>query len=88
MAWGENKQSHYTAGRELQEVKLEQIEGICSCGYLTLNPSNDFEQHNGGLTVKRSKVRIVRQDGSTVKQLRGKQFNRYGGCNACVNGWK
>ena len=88
MFWGEDKQPYYRKGRELQEVNLSQIEGVCSCGYLTLNPTNETERHNGGLTVKRSQVRIIRENGSTVKVLRGKRFNRYGCCNACANGWK
>lgn len=86
--WGQDKQGHYRAGRDVQEVKLNQIEGICNCGYLTLKPTNEFEEHNGGLTVKRSRVKIVRKDGTVVRHPRGKGIQRYGSCNACANGWR
>ncbi len=87
MNFGEPKQPYYTAGRDIEVIKKDMIEGICQCGYLTLNPVGEFEKHNGGITVKRSKVKIIREDGSIVKTLRGK-FNRYSGCNACINDWK
>lgn len=87
--WGDtSKQAHYRQGRQLEEVRLADIEAVCDCGYLTLKPTTHFEQHNGGLTVKRSKVRIVRQDGTEVKRLRGKDIMHYGSCNACVNQWR
>lgn len=87
--WGDTEQQqHYRQGRTLQEVKLSDIEGVCKCGYLTLKPNGDFEQHHGGLTVKRSQVRIVRDDGTEVKQLRGKDIMRWFSCNACANNWK
>jgi hypothetical protein len=89
MSWGgPSKQGHYVAGRNLREVRRDNIEGVCRCGYLTLRPTSDFEEFNGGLTVKRSQVRIVRDDGSTVLRLRGGDINYYGCCNACVNDWK
>ncbi len=84
MIWGTEKQSHYRAGRELQEVEKNQIDGVCDCGYLTLKPSNEFETQNGGLTVKRSTVRIM-DHGREVKRLR---IRKWSGCNACVNDWK
>ena len=87
--WGDtSKQEHYEQGRSIQAVNREDIEGVCQCGYLTLKASSDFETHNGGLTVERSRVTISREDGSTVKLLRGKNINHYYGCNACVNDWK
>ena len=83
--WGVNTQSYYQSGRSIREVQLSSIDGVCECGYLTLTPTTDFERQNGGLTIKRSKVRIVRDDGSEVKRLR---MSRWYGCNACVNNWK
>ncbi len=69
-------------------VSRRDIEGICSCGYLTLRPAGDFEEQNGGMTVKRSQVVILRDDGTTVKVLPGKGINLYGACNACANNWR
>lgn len=66
-------------------VKRDEIDGVCQCGYLTLKPTNTFEARNGGLTVKRSLVRIEREDGSVVKSLR---MHRWYSCNACVNRWR
>ena len=87
--WGASGiQSHYEAGRSLQTVKKDSIEGICACGYLTLKPSSKFEDDHGGLTVRRSKVVIIDDNGNLVKRLRGKQFNHYWNCKACVNNWK
>ena len=87
MNWGTEKQSYYVAGREIQTVQRSQIEAHCKCGYLTLNPSGDFESHNGGLTVRRSTVRIINDaTGRIIKRLRG--VRKYTGCNACVNDWK
>ena len=64
-----------------------QIEAVCHCGFLTLNPANGFEEHNGGLTVRRSRVRIIDdRTGRVVQRLRG--VRTYYGCNACVNDWK
>jgi hypothetical protein len=81
------KELHYQQGRDIQEIRRSQIEAICCCGYLTLKPTNDFEGHNGGLTVKRSKVKIVDdQTGNVVQRLRG--VRTYESCNACVNNWK
>ena len=85
--WGDTTiQEHYLAGREVREVLKSQIEAVCQCGFLTMKPTNDFEQHNGGLTVRRSSVRIINSDGTTVKRLRG--VNTYCSCNACANNWK
>lgn len=84
MNWGTEKQSHYRAGRELREVEKSQIEAACACGYLTLKPGSEFEERNGGLTIKRSNVRIM-DNGREVKRLR---IRRWGQCNACVNDWK
>lgn len=85
--WGSNStQEHYEAGRQIIEVLKSQIEAICRCGFLTLAPANEFERHNGGLTVKRSQVNIVDAEGNTVKRLRG--VNRYYSCNACANNWR
>jgi hypothetical protein len=88
MAWGSDPtiQAHYRGGREVQEVLKSQVDGVCRCGYITLAPANDFERHNGGLTVKRSQVRIVDAQGREVKQLRGVQ--RWWSCNACANNWR
>ena len=80
------QEQHYRAGRQLREVKLEDVEAACQCGYIILAPKGEFERHNGGQAVKRSRVKIVRPDGSVVKRLRGVQ--RYNNCNACANGWK
>lgn len=80
------QEQHYKQGRQIREVKLEDIEAACQCGYIIIAPKGKFEEHNGGQAVKRSHVKIVRQDGSVVKRLRGVQ--RYHSCNACVNGWK
>lgn len=88
MNWGTEKQSHYRTGRNIKEVNLQDIEAICDCGYITLSPQSDFENHNGGLTIKRSNVRIIREDGSIVQKLRGKNIMKYSCCNACVNDWK
>lgn len=86
MSWGENKQEHYKRGRAIREVRLDDIEAVCQCGYVILTPKTDFENHNSGLAVKRKGLRIIRADGSLVKVLHG--VNRYCCCNACVNKWK
>ena len=87
VCWGSEKQSHYRQGREIQEIRRSQIEAVCRCGFLTLKPGNEFEEHNGGLTVKRKQVRIIDdRTGRVVQRLRGVQT--YHGCNACVNDWK
>lgn len=85
--WGSkySKQDHYTAGRSIKEVELEDIEGLCNCGYLTLRAKSEFEEQHGGLTVKRKNVKIMRKNGSVVKRYRG---HRYYACNACANHWK
>jgi hypothetical protein len=90
MQWGPDamgsQEKHYKQGRTIQEVKIEDVEAACQCGYIILAPKGTFEQRNGGQAVKRSLVKIVRPDGSVVKRLRGVQ--RYHSCNACVNNWK
>ena len=90
MNWGINEigkcQKHYRAGQATKKIQKSQIEAVCKCGYITLKPQNDFEQHNGGLTVKRSHVRIVNHLGQLVKRLCGVQH--WYACNACVNDWK
>ena len=85
--WGEDKQSHYREGRGITAVQKNEIEAVCRCGYLTLKPRNDFEEHNGGLTVKRSQVRIFNGE-EEVRALRGKKIMRYSACNACGNDWR
>jgi len=80
-------QAHYRQGRGIKEVLKSDIEGICECGYLSLKPQCDFENRKGGLTVKRSKVTIVNEDGNEVKRLSRKGINTYYQCNACVNHW-
>jgi hypothetical protein len=79
-------ENYYKSGRERRVINKSDIEGVCQCGYLTLKPTNDFEKHNGGLVVKRSKVVIVNDNGSTVRRLTG--ITKYSSCNACVNNWK
>lgn len=91
--WGSqfSKQEHYAAGRDIKVVNRRDIDGVCACGYLTLAPTSDFEEHNGGLTVKRSRVEIIDDNGNVVEKLRPSKkmpFNRYGCCNACVNDWR
>ncbi len=90
--WGtDDKQSHYRQGRKVTEIMLNDIDAVCSCGYITLKPSSDFERHNGGLTVKRSGVMIINnKTGDEVKRLntKNKGIMSYGSCNACVNEWK
>jgi len=86
-----------------KSIMRSEIEAICQCGYLTLKPRNAFEDHNGGITVKRSRVTIIDdKTGQVIKRLRPKliQGGRAQGyrdyddimthcnCNACVNGWK
>ena len=98
--WGEDKQSHYTQGRTIREILRSSIEARCVCGYLTLKPNGEFEGFNGGLTVKRSAVRIIDdKTGEVVQRLRSRLVeDRYGRehddimyhyqCNACGNDWK
>lgn len=86
--WGVSKQEYFASGRSIEQINLSDIEAVCRCGYITLSPRNEFEKHNGGLTVKRSCVEIVRNDGSVVRSIRGKNIKRYYSCNACVNDWK
>ena len=92
--WGSeySKQDHYKAGRSATTLMRSNIEGACACGYLTLKPTSDFEQHNGGLTVKRSRVEIIDdKTGDEINILRSRKdapINRYGNCNACVNDWR
>ncbi len=87
MSWGPEKQSHYCQGRAVQEIAKSQIDGYCQCGYLTLNPTNEFEEHNGGLTVRRSRVRIIDdKTGQVLQRLRG--VPTWFACNACANDWK
>lgn len=97
---GPDKQEHYKAGRSIREVNRADIQGICSCGFLTLSPNSDFEEFHGGLTVKRSQVRILTDAGDVVQKLRPKRIgerrdgtplydiNSYYQCNACVNHWR
>jgi len=86
--WGTGpQQDYFKAGRAVREVLKSQVEAVCKCGYITLKPSNDFERHNGGLTVKRKNVIIIHDStGKPVRSLRG--VNRYYACNACANNWK
>lgn len=89
--WGaDGKQEYYRAGRGLEAIRVSQIEAVCQCGYLTLKPTNDFENHCGGLTVKRSKVQIINdRTGEPLERFRpGKKVLRFGCCNACGNDWK
>jgi len=95
--WGTDKQSHYRQGRSIKEIMRSEIDGQClGCGYLTLKSTDGFEEHNGGLTVKRSQVKIIDdKTGSVVQKLRPRKgkdgwddFLTYYSCNACVNDWK
>lgn len=98
--WGEDKQSYYRQGRGIKEILRSTIEARCACGYLTLKPNGNFEAFNGGLTVKRVRVRIIDdKTGEVVKRLRSRLVkDRYGReyddityywqCNACGNDWK
>lgn len=94
---GDNsKQDYFKQGREIRVIYRSQIYGYCDCGYVTLKPTNKFEEHNGGLTVKRSQITIVDDEtGKAVKKLRlrtGKDgyddIMHWWSCNACVNDWK
>lgn len=78
-------QDYYRRGRNIREVRASDVEGLCQCGYLTLAPTTETENYNGGLTVKRKNVTILRDDGSVVKRWRG---HRYYACNACGNNWR
>ena len=88
-------QAYYRKGRTIREVKRSEIDGVCSCGYITLTEAA------GGFTVKRSNVRIIDDEtGAEIKVLRRRKtgregrygpiydFNKYWQCNACVNDWK
>jgi hypothetical protein len=91
--WGDTgKQDYYMQGRKITDISRDQIDGICECGNITLKSNGDFENHNGGLTVRRSNVDIYDENGEIVQRLRprnkGLEFNRYCCCNACVNDWK
>jgi hypothetical protein len=88
--WGDTgKQEHYREGRSITEVLKSEIAAVCRCGFIELKPRGAFEEHNGGLTVKRSQVVIVDdRTGACVKVLRGRSINHYDSCNACVNDWK
>jgi len=91
---GNNKEDHYKKGRCVRNINRTDILGYCKCGYLTLKPEDAFEQHNGGLTVKRSNVKII-DNGKIIQKLRPRldtegwdDIQLWYGCNACVNGWK
>ncbi|MBN2569833.1 MAG: hypothetical protein JXB42_10435 [Deltaproteobacteria bacterium] len=91
--WGTDsrKQEYYQGGREIREISRRDIAVYCqACGFITLNGTNDFENRNGGLTVKRSEVVIYDAEGGIVQALRPKKrdFIKVWGCNACVNDWK
>lgn len=95
MSWGMGeKQSHYLAGRQVNVIHKSQIEGVCACGYITMKPQDDFENHNGGLTVRKNSLTILDSNGRPVRRLRPrtingrKEFNLYFRCNACVNDWR
>ena len=92
-----SKQGHYKRGRDIKNVLRHEIDGYCKCGYLTLKPNSSFEEHNGGLTVKRIDVTIIDVlTGNVVKTLRPKydkptdedDIMLFYSCNACVNDWK
>ena len=91
--WGDgSKQEYFEQGRGVKEILRSQINSRCeSCNYLTLEGTNDFENHNGGLTVKRSDVRIIddetEQEVITLRPREDDFFNGWG-CNACVNDWR
>ncbi len=94
---GDNsKQNYFKQGREITGVYRNQIYGYCDCGYITLKPTNEFEEHNGGLTVKSSQMTIIDlETGKVVKKLRSRigkdgydDIQHYFSCNACVNEWK
>jgi len=78
-------QNYYKLGRQIKTINLNEVDSYCACGYIMLKPKNRFEQYHGGLTVKRSKVKIYKEDGTLVKRLR---IERTWSCNACANGWK
>ena len=100
MQWGIHSerynQDYYKKGRTIKTIKRSEIDGICSCGYITLSEAA------GGFTVRRSNVRIIDdKTGREIKVLRRRKtgterggwraiydFNTYGYCNACVNDWK
>lgn len=87
--FGVNVQPHYKQGRGIKTVSLSDIEGICDCGYLTLAPACDVEQHSGGLTVKRSDVVIISDvTRAEVQRLSRKHILSFCNCNACVNDWR
>lgn len=88
------RQEYYKQGRKRTELQREEISAVCSCGYLTLKPTNEFEKHYGGLTVRRKNVFIL--DGlQIIKRLRPRKdrdgyddIMTHDSCNACVNNWK
>jgi len=88
---GKDIQSYYTKGRKLTSIEISQIKAICDCGYLTLKPTNEFEEYNGGVTVKRKGLKIF-QNGKEIrltKKIRTQyEIIHYWACNACSNEWK
>lgn len=90
------RQEYYRRGRRIREVMRSEIDSICDCGYLTLKPRNAFEEHNGGLTVRRYRVRIVDdRTGEIVRRLRPRRepdrdsdIMTSFSCNACANDWR
>ena len=82
-----SKQEYYKKGGALKKVEKRNIHAYCQCGYLTLEPTTDFEKFNGGLTVKRAQVRIF-DDDKLIKHLhRTNKIQNWHGCNACQNMW-
>jgi len=91
LAGDSSRQEYYKTGRNVREVYISDIEHFCQCGYITLKPKNKFEEFNGGLTVKRSNVKIYKENGQLVKRLRASKSNdifKVWLCNACGNNWK
>lgn len=100
---GNDKQSYFRQGRKVIEtngwIDRSDIQGYCACGFINLKPTNDFEEHNGGLNIKRNKVKIYDDDNHVIKRLRPRKIKKgkdkgyddiqlWSSCNACVNSWK
>lgn len=100
---GNDKQNYFRQGRKVIETNghldRKDIETYCKCGFVSLKPTNDFEEHNGGLNIKRSKVTIYDDDNHIIIRLRPRKIKTgkdkgyddimlMWQCNACGNDWK
>ena len=90
---GDNsKQAYYKSNGKIITRWRDQIHAVCDCRYITLKPTNEFEEHNGGKTIKRLLLIIV--DNKTeqiIHRLRMRKNDcimHTWSCNACVNKWR